>query len=88
MIGFSIQTIAQQHTYWQQVDYTMTIDVDTETHRLKGTQQLVLQSFSRCIRPSVLSLYFNAFQPGSMMDVRSRTTKIPMDALETELLFK
>ena len=38
LIGSSIQTIAQQHTYWQQeVDYTMTIDVDTETHRLKGT---------------------------------------------------
>ena len=89
LIGFSIQTIAQQHTYWQQeVDYTMTIDVDTETHRLKGTQQLVYSNHS----PDVLHrvyyhLYFNAFQPGSMMDVRSRTIQDPDGRVRDRILY-
>ena len=89
LIGFSIQTIAQQHTYWQQeVDYTMTIDVDTETHRLKGTQQLVYSNHS----PDVLDrvyyhLYFNAFQPGSMMDVRSRTIQDPDGRVRDRILY-
>lgn len=76
---FSTTAFAQQHDYWQQhVDYTMEIDVDVETHRFTGTQKLVYTNNS----PDVLDrvyyhLYFNAFQPGSMMDVRSRTIQDP-----------
>lgn len=61
--------------YWQQhVDYTMDIDMDVETFQYKGKQKLVYTNNS----PDVLNrvyyhLYFNAFQPGSEMDVRSRT---------------
>ncbi|MGB0347830.1 MAG: M1 family peptidase, partial [Balneolaceae bacterium] len=75
----STNLFAQQHPYWQQhVDYTMEIDVDTETHRFTGTQKLVYTNNS----PDVLDrayyhLYYNAFQPGSMMDVRSRTIQDP-----------
>ncbi|RNC83998.1 MAG: M1 family peptidase [Balneola sp.] len=70
---------AQLRDYWQQeVDYTMQIDVDTEKHQLKGSQTLVYTNNS----PDELTrvyyhLYFNAFQPGSMMDVRSRTIADP-----------
>ncbi|GAB5410690.1 MAG: M1 family metallopeptidase [Balneolaceae bacterium] len=70
---------AQKAGYWQQeVDYTMEIDVDTEKHQLKGTQTLVYTNNS----PDELNrvyyhLYFNAFQSGSMMDVRSRTIADP-----------
>ncbi len=70
---------AQTSGYWQQeVDYTMIIDVDTEKHQLKGSQILEYTNNS----PDVLDrvyyhLYFNAFQPGSMMDVRSRTIADP-----------
>lgn len=70
---------AQPSTYWQQhVDYTMEIDVDVEKHQFTGTQKLVYTNNS----PDVLNrvyyhLYFNAFQPGSMMDVRSRTIADP-----------
>ena len=65
--------------YWQQhVDYTMNIDVNAEKHQYKGTQKLVYTNNS----PEVLDrvfyhLYFNAFQPGSQMDVRSLNIKDP-----------
>ena len=67
------------NAYWQQhVDYTMEIDMDVSTYQYKGTQNLVYTNNS----PDVLNrvyyhLYFNAFQPGSEMDVRSRTIKDP-----------
>lgn len=70
---------AQNRDYWQQeVDYTMEIDVDTEKHQYKGQQILKYTNNS----PNELTrvyyhLYFNAFQPGSMMDVRSRTIADP-----------
>lgn len=56
----------------------MEIDVDTENHQYDGYQKLVYTNNS----PDVLNrvyyhLYFNAFQPGSMMDVRSRTIEDP-----------
>lgn len=72
----SLASFGQNNTaYWQQkVDYTMTIDVDAANHTYKGTQKLVYTNNS----PDTLNrvfyhLYFNAFQPGSEMDVRSQT---------------
>ncbi|MDO5969126.1 M1 family metallopeptidase [Flavivirga aquimarina] len=66
-------------TYWQQhVDYKMDIDMDVNTYQYKGNQTLVYTNNS----PDVLNrvyyhLYFNAFQPGSEMDVRSLTIADP-----------
>lgn len=66
-------------TYWQQhVDYKMDIDMDVNTYQYKGKQQLIYTNNS----PDVLKrvyyhLYFNAFQPGSEMDVRSLTIADP-----------
>jgi len=65
--------------YWQQhADYTMDIDMDVKTFQYKGTQKLVYTNNS----PDQLNnvyyhLYFNAFQPNSQMDVRSRNIKDP-----------
>lgn len=65
--------------YWQQhVDYKMDIDMDVNTYQYKGKQQLVYTNNS----PDALNrvyyhLYFNAFQPGSEMDVRSRSIADP-----------
>lgn len=71
---------AQNNTdYWQQeVEYEMKIDMDAEKHQYQGEQELVYHNNS----PDTLNkvfyhLYFNAFQPGSQMDVRSRTIKDP-----------
>ena len=67
---------AQNNTsYWQQkVDYKMEIDMDVENHQYKGTQELTYTNNSPDTLYRVFyHLYFNAFQPGSQMDVRSRT---------------
>src|SRR6187401_68681 len=61
-------------TYWQQrVKYDMTIDMNVETNRFAGKQKLEYWNNS----PDTLTrvfyhLYWNAFQPNSMMDNRSR----------------
>lgn len=65
--------------YWQQhVDYTMDVSIDVKTFKYTGTQELVYTNNS----PDSLSrvfyhLYFNAFQPGSEMDVRSISISDP-----------
>ncbi|MBS1486284.1 MAG: M1 family metallopeptidase [Bacteroidetes bacterium] len=65
--------------YWQQrVEYTMNIKMNTDTHQLSGTQHLVYYNNSPdTLKKVYYHLYFNAFQPGSMMDVRSRTISDP-----------
>ncbi|NQX76684.1 M1 family metallopeptidase [Gilvibacter sp.] len=72
----TLSSFAQNNTsYWQQkADYTMDIDFDVESHQYKGKQTIEYTNNS----PDTLNrvfyhLYFNAFQPGSEMDVRSRT---------------
>ena len=63
---------SQSNTYWQQhVDYTMDIDMNVENFQFDGTQKLVYTNNS----PDELDvvfyhLQFNAFQPGSQMDMR------------------
>ncbi|SDS41700.1 Peptidase family M1 [Polaribacter sp. KT25b] len=65
--------------YWQQhVDYTMDIDMDVNNYQYKGKQQLVYTNNSPDELDKVFyHLYFNAFQPGSQMDVRSLNIKDP-----------
>jgi len=56
----------------------MHIDFDVTTHRFEGTQQLIYANNSLdTLRKVFYHLYFNAFQPNSMMDVRSRTIVDP-----------
>ncbi|UAM97467.1 M1 family metallopeptidase [Polaribacter litorisediminis] len=66
-------------TYWQQhVDYTMDIDMNVNKYQYKGTQKLVYTNNSPDDLDRVFyHLYFNAFQPGSQMDVRSLNIKDP-----------
>lgn len=76
--GLSLCTLTEavaQGSQWQQeVAYVMDIDVDAEAHQYKGTQQLTYTNNSPdTLHRVYYHLYFNAFQPGSMMDVRSRT---------------
>jgi len=65
--------------YWQQhVDYTMEVKMDVETFNYSGTQQLIYTNNSPdSLKKVFFHLYFNAFQPGSEMDVRSRTIADP-----------
>ncbi len=65
--------------YWQQaVDYKMDINFDVSTHRFTGDQTLVYTNNSPdTLYNAYWHLYFNAFQPGSMMDTRSLTIQDP-----------
>jgi len=64
---------------WQQAaKYYMEIDMDTKKHQFDGKQKLVYTNNSPdTLRKVFYHLYFNAFQPGSMMDERSRTLPDP-----------
>jgi len=68
-----------QHTYWQQkADYEMEIEFDDSNHRYDGIQELTYYNNSPdTLHKVYYHLYSNAFQPGSMMDVRSRTIEDP-----------
>lgn len=75
----SISGYSQGKYYWQQeVEYEMDIDVDAANHQFTGKQKLTYYNNS----PDTLErvyyhLYFNAFQPNSMMDIRSRNIEDP-----------
>ncbi len=71
--GLVLTTWAQPDRWQQRVKYSMDIDMDVNTNQFKGKQKLVYTNNS----PDTLDrlfyhLYFNAFQPNSMMDARSR----------------
>ncbi len=68
-----------QSGYWQQrVEYTMNAKLDVSNHHIDGTQKLVYYNNSPdTLRKVYYHLYWNAFQPGSMMDVRSRNLPDP-----------
>ena len=77
---FCTAVLAQPHPgYWQQhADYTMDVNIDVKTFRYSGTQELVYTNKSPdTLRRVFYHLYFNAFQPNSEMDVRSRTIVDP-----------
>ena len=75
----SKQASVSSNEYWQQhVNYSMDIDMDVKNFQYKGQQKLVYTNNSPDVLNSVYyHLYFNAFQPGSEMDVRSRSIKDP-----------
>ena len=66
--------LAQQAAPWQQtVAYDMDVRLDTDRHHLAGRQRLVYTNNSPdTLRQVFYHLYFNAFQPTSMMAERNR----------------
>ncbi|MEL6971046.1 MAG: M1 family peptidase, partial [Bacteroidota bacterium] len=77
LLLFAIQISFAQSTYWQQaVEYNMNIDFDVKSHRFTGDQSIRYTNNSPDTLHRVFyHLYFNAFQPGSMMDTRSLTIR-------------
>jgi hypothetical protein len=75
-IGFVLMcsiALAQPDRWQQRVSYKMNIDMDVNTNRFTGTQKLEYTNNSPDTLYKVFyHLYFNAFQPNSMMDMRSR----------------
>ncbi len=71
--AFSLLASAQPDRWQQRVKYKMDVDMDVNTNRFTGKQQLEYWNNSPdTLHKLFYHLYFNAFQPGSMMDVRSR----------------
>ncbi len=72
-------SLSADESYWQQrADYQMDIDMDAENFQFTGTQKLTYTNNS----PDALNrvfyhLYFNAFQPGSQMDMRLQNIADP-----------
>lgn len=69
---------AQPDRWQQKVNYEMEIDFDVSVHQFTGTQKLIYKNNSPDTLHKVFyHLYFNAFQPGSMMDVRAGNIQDP-----------
>ncbi|MDX1315248.1 MAG: M1 family metallopeptidase, partial [Eudoraea sp.] len=62
----------QQSGYWQQhVDYKMDVSVNVDDFTFSGTQKLTYTNNSpETLKRVFYHMYFNAFQPGSEMDMR------------------
>lgn len=78
-VVYKQSTTPETTSYWQQqIDYSMDIDVDVNNYQYKGTQKAVYTNNSPDELTKVFyHLYFNAFQPGSQMDIRSLNIKDP-----------
>jgi hypothetical protein len=76
LIAFIVVTAVKaqnNNSYWQQkVSYKMEIDMDVTSYQYEGKQELTYTNNSPdTLRRVFYHLYFNAFQPGSEMDIRS-----------------
>src|SRR3954468_12509652 len=69
-----IENASAQSGYWQQhVKYIMDVDMNVVINRFNGKQQLNYTNHSPdTLRKVFYHLFWNAFQPNSMMDNRSR----------------
>ena len=73
-----LQASAQQATWQQRVNYAIDVNLDHTNHRYAGKERLIYTNNSPDVITKVFfHLYNNAFQPGSAMDVRSRTIVDP-----------
>jgi hypothetical protein len=83
-----LSLLAQAQRWQQRVDYQINADVDAAKHQYHGDLRLAYTNNSPDTLDKVFwHLYFNAFQPGSMMDVRSRTIE-DADPRVGERIFK
>ena len=78
LLAFTAPLHAQYPGWQQEMDCTMDITMDVDVHQYSGVMDLTYINHN----PDVLEripfhLFFNAFQPGSMMDVRSRNIADP-----------
>ena len=77
-ISISTTTNAQADRWQQSIKYKMDIDMDVKKNQYKGKQYIQYVNNSPDTLDKVFyHMYFNAFQPNSMMDVRSRTIADP-----------
>ena len=76
-------SLSGQSGYWQQhVDYKMEVSMDVDTYQYTGNQVLKYTNNSPdTLRRVFYHMYFNAFQPGSEMDLRLQSVSDPDDRM-------
>ncbi|MFY0598560.1 MAG: M1 family metallopeptidase [Cyclobacteriaceae bacterium] len=79
VLSFTLSTSLFSQGYWQQrVEYKMDIDFDVNNHQFKGNQELTyINNSPDTLNKVYFHLYYNAFQPNSMMDWNRRLTPNP-----------
>ena len=79
LVFLFIPSFNVQAQYWQQhAEYYMDFNMDVSDFSFNGEQELVYTNNSPdTITKVYYHLFFNAFRPGSQMDVRSRTIRDP-----------
>jgi hypothetical protein len=70
--------VFSQEKWQQEVEYTMDIDMDVNSFEFDGYQEIIYTNNSPdTIQKVYYHLFFNAFKPGSQMDVRSMNIPDP-----------
>ena len=78
LLLFFSSLIFSQDKWQQHVEYEIDIKMDVSGFTFDGEQKLIYTNNSHdTINKVYYHLFFNAFQPGSQMDIRSRTIKDP-----------
>jgi hypothetical protein len=78
VLSMPVAVYSQDYRWQQRVEYVMDVRLDVKTHKVTGRQKLTYYNESRdTLKKVYYHLYFNAFQPGSMMDVRSQNLPDP-----------
>jgi hypothetical protein len=73
LLAISNFTSAQADRWQQHINYTIKAGLDVNTNIVKGTEDIVYSNNSTDTLTKVyFHLYWNAFQPNSVMDIRSR----------------
>ena len=69
-----VSNVSAQADRWQQhIDYKINAALDVQTNIVKGTENIVYTNNSPdTLKKVYFHLYWNAFQPNSSMDIRSR----------------
>jgi len=72
-LGATSMLFAQPERWQQHIAYQMDVNMDVATNRFTGSENIVYTNNSPdTLRRVFFHLYWNAFQPNSSMDVRSR----------------
>ncbi len=86
LVSLAFISLAQPERWQQEADYKMEIDFDVKNHQFSGEQTIEYTNHSPDTLTKVFyHLYFNAFQPNSMMDVRSRSISDPDRRVESRI---
>jgi hypothetical protein len=76
--SFTVATAQPQNRWQQRGKYTMDIDVNADKHQYAGKLRLEYTNNSpEALDRAFWHLYFNAFQPNSMMGVRTKNISDP-----------